>query len=218
MDLEKELFNLQDKKYQSFQKKLCPGCENIIGIRVPTLRKFARENKDKIDIDKIKSDYYEEIMLKGMLIGMQDKLDYEEIASFVLEIDNWAVCDTFCAGLKKVKKDKENFLEFIKPYLKSDKEFEVRFAVVILLDYYIEEKYIDFCLEELSKIDNGDYYVKMAIAWCYSICFIKYYNKTKRFFNANELDKFVRNKSIQKALESFRLSEKQKTELRKLKV
>ena len=218
MDLEKELFNLQDKKYQDFQKKLCPGCENIIGIRVPTLRKFARENKDKINIDEIRSDYYEEIMLKGMLIGMQDKLDYKRISNFVLEIDNWAVCDTFCAGLKKVKKDKENFLEFIKPYLKSDKEFEVRFAVVILLDYYIEEKYIDFCLETLGKIANGDYYVKMAIAWCYSICFIKFYNKTKRFFIANDLDKFVRNKSIQKAIESFRLSEKQKTELRKLKV
>ena len=70
MILEKELFNLQDKKYQDFQKKLCPGCENIIGIRVPTLRKFARENKEKIDINKIKSDYYEEIMLKGMLIGI----------------------------------------------------------------------------------------------------------------------------------------------------
>ena len=218
MNIEKELFKLQDKKYQEFQKKLCPENDNIIGIRIPVLRKFAKENKDKIDINELNFKYYEEIMLRGMLLGMQENLDLEDIKKFIPLIDNWAVCDTFCAGLKQVKKHKEEFFEFIKPYLKSKKEFEVRFAVVILLDYYIEDDYIDFILKELSKIDSEKYYTNMAIAWCYAECFIKYYDRTLKFFESNKLNKFVRNKSIQKAIESYRLTNSQKEVLRKLKV
>ena len=202
MNIKEELFKMQDKKYQEFQSKLCPGVENIIGIRIPTLRKFARENKEKIEVNDLETDYYEEILLKGMLIGMQTKLDYEEIKKFLPLIDNWAVCDTFCAGLKQVKKHKEEFLEFIKPYLKSKNEFEVRFAVVILIDYYIDEEHIDYVLQTLSEINQNEYYVKMAIAWCYSICFVKNYNKTFKL--------------IQKARESFRLTNKQKTNLKRL--
>ena len=157
MNIEKELFKLQDKKYQEFQQKLCPETNNIIGIRIPVLRKFAKDNKEKINLNEIHCNYYEEIMLKGMLIGVQKNLDLEEIKRFVPLIDNWAVCDTFCAVLKQVKNNKEEFLKFIKPYLKSSKEFEVRFAIVILLDYYIEDKYIDFILNELSKINTEKY-------------------------------------------------------------
>ena len=218
MDIEKELFLLQDKKYQEFQKKLCPGTENIIGIRIPVLRKFAKENRKSIKISEINNNYYEEIMLKGMLIGMEDDIDYNKIKDFILLIDNWAVCDTFCAGLKQVKKQKEESLEFIKPYLKSNKEFEVRFAVVILLDYYIEEKYINYVLNVLSKIKKEDYYVKMAIAWCYSVCFVKFYEETLEFFKEEKLDKFIRNKSIQKSMESYRLKESQKEMLKTLKI
>ena len=218
MDIEKELFKLQDKKYQEFQSKLCPGTDNIIGIRIPVLRKFAKENKDKIDLNKLKSKYYEEIMLKGMLLGMQESLNLEEIKKFVPLIDNWAVCDTFCAGLKQVKNNKEEFLKFIKPYLKSTKEFEIRFAVVILLDYYINDQYIDYVLKNLSTINREEYYINMAIAWCYAECFIKYYEKTFNFFKNVKLNKFVRNKSIQKAIESYRLTKSQKENLKSLKI
>ena len=180
MNIEKELFKLQDKKYQEFQKKLCPENDNIIGIRIPVLRKFAKENKDKIDINELNFKYYEEIMLRGMLLGMQENLDLEDIKKFIPLIDNWAVCDTFCAGL--------------------------------------EDDYIDFILKELSKIDSEKYYTNMAIAWCYAECFIKYYDRTLKFFESNKLKKFVRNKSIQKAIESYRLTNSQKEVLRKLKV
>ena len=218
MNIKKELFKLQDKKYQEFQQKLCPETNNIIGIRIPILRKFAKDNKEKINLNEIHCNYYEEIMLRGMLIGMQKNLDLEEIKRFISLIDNWAVCDTFCTGLKQVKNNKGEFLKFIKPYLKSSKEFEVRFAVVILLDYYIEDNYIDFILNELSKIDSEKYYINMAIAWCYAECFVKYYEKTLEFFKEVELNKFVRNKSIQKATESYRLTNVQKEVLRKLKM
>lgn len=218
MNIREELFKLQDKKYKEFQEKLCPGTNNIIGVRIPILRKFAKENKDKINLDKIDLFYYEEIMLKGMLIGMQSKLDYNMIKEFIPYIDNWAICDTFCAGLKNVKKEKTKFLEFIKPYLKSSKEFEVRFAVIILLDYYIDEEHIDYILKTLNKIDRKEYYVKMGIAWCYSTCFVKFFDKTLDFFMNNTLDKFIRNKSIQKAIESYRLKNDQKEIIRKLKI
>ena len=218
MDIEKELFKLQDKKYQEFQKKLCPETNNIIGVRIPTLRKFAKENKDKIDFRKINTKYYEEIMLRGMLLGMQKNIDYKEIKNFIPLIDNWAVCDTFCSGLKQVKNNKQEFLKFAKPYLSSNKEFEVRFAVVILLDYYIEDEHIDYILNILSKINREEYYINMAIAWCYAECFIKYYEKTLKFFKEVKLNKFVRNKSIQKAIESYRLSNSQKDVLRRLKI
>ena len=210
MNIEKELFKLQDKKYQEFQQKLCPETNNIIGIRIPILRKFAKDNKEKINLNEIHCNYYEEIMLKGMLLGMQENLDLTEIKKFIPLIDNWSVCDTFCAGLKQVKNNKEEFLNFVKPYLKSKQEFEVRFAVVILLDYYIEDRYIDFILNELRKINTEYYYINMAIAWCYAECFIKYYEKTLEFFKEVELNKFVRNKSIQKAIESYRLTDSQK--------
>ena len=217
MDIKKELFKMQDKNYQEFQKRLCPGCENIIGVRITSLRKFVKENKN-IKLSDIGYDYYEEIMLRGMLIGKQRELDYDAIRDTVSHIDNWALCDTFCADLKQVKKHKEEFLEFIQPYLKSKKEFEVRFAVIILLDYYVDAQYINYILETLSKIKREEYYIKMGIAWCYSECFVKFYDKTFQFFKNNDIDKFVRNKSIQKAKESYRISDKQKNELNKLKV
>ncbi len=216
MNIEKELFKLQDKKYQSFQKKLCPGNSNIIGIKVPILREFAKNNKD-LDLKRLNYNYFEEIMLRGMIIGMQKEIDYNQIIGFLPYIDNWAVCDTFCAGLKQIKKQKKEFIKFIVPYLKSKKQFEVRFAVVILLDYYICEEYIDEVLVLLKSVKQQEYYAKMAVAWCYSTCFIKFYEKTLKFFEENKLDEFVKSKSIQKALESFRITDEQKNELKQKK-
>ena len=94
------------------------------------------------------------------------------------KINNWAVCDTFCAGLKITKKHKEEMFEFLQKYLKSHKEFEIRFGVVMLLDYYIEEKYLNQLFEIFDSIENKEYYVQMAIAWAISICLIKFYDKT----------------------------------------
>ena len=156
-----------------------------------------------------------------MLIGLEKKLDFEQIENYVKLIDNWAVCDVFCAGLKQVKKHKEEMWQYIEKYLNSKKEYEVRFAVVIMLDFYIEEKYIEKVLERLRKIKHEGYYAKMAVAWAYSICFIKFYEKTKEEFkniNKKTLDKFIYNKSLQKAIESYRLNNKQKEELRKMKI
>ena len=221
INIKQDLMALKDEKYREFQSMLCPGTSNIIGIRMPVLRKYAKKIKEEVDINSIPNDYYEEIMLKGMLIGMQKELDFEKIKNYIPLINNWAICDVFCGGLKKVKKNKDKMWDFLMKYIYSNEEFEVRFAVVIILDYYIEEEYIERVFNILKKVKHDGYYTKMAVAWAYSLCFIKFFDKTKKEFEnikKDNPDKFIFNKSIQKAIESYRISEENKNMLRKMKI
>ena len=221
MNIEKGLFNMQDKKYREFQIKLCPGVNNIIGVRIPELRKYARKISKTVNVADVPTKYYEEIMLKGMLIGLEKDLNFEQIENFIPLINNWAVCDTFCGSLKKTNANKEQMWKFLQKYLKSKKEYEIRFAVVMILQYYIDANYIDKVLNILSKINHKGYYAQMAVAWAYSICFVKFYDKTKKYFEniiiKSKIDSFTYNKSIQKAIESYRLTKEQKDELRNMK-
>ncbi len=224
LEIEKELLNMQDKKYKEFQKGLCPGIENIIGIRIPILRNYAKELLKRYDfkqlIENIPNNYYEEIMLQGMLIG-QVKLDFNEIIKyiedFIPKINNWAVCDTFCTSLKITKKHKEEMWNFIQKYLKSDKEFYIRFGVVIILNYFIDEDYLYKNFKIFDSIKSNKYYVQMAVAWAISYCLIKFYDETTKYLESAKIDKFTYNKSIQKAIESYRITKEQKEFLRTLK-
>ena len=224
LEIEKELLNMQDKKYKEFQKGLCPGIENIIGIRIPILRNYAKELLKRYDfkqlIENIPNNYYEEIMLQGMLIG-QVKLDFNEIIKyiedFIPKINNWAVCDTFCTSLKITKKHKEEMWNFIQKYLKSDKEFYIRFGVVIILNYFIDEDYLYKNFKIFDSIKSSKYYVQMAVAWAISYCLIKFYDETIKYLENTKIDKFTYNKSIQKAIESYRITKEQKEFLRTLK-
>ena len=224
LEIEKELLNMQDKKYKEFQKGICPGVEEIIGIRIPMLRNYAKELLKKYDfkqlMESIPNNYYEEIMLQGMLIG-QAKLDFNEIIKyvedFIPKIDNWAVCDTFCTGLKITKKHKEEMWDFIQKYIKSDKEFHIRFGIVMILSYYIDEDYLYKDFKIFDSIKSDKYYVQMAVAWAISFCLIKFYDKTIEYLKNSKIDKFTYNKSIQKAIESYRITKEQKEFLRTLK-
>lgn len=221
IDIKQDLLKMQDEKYKNFHSGLCPGVNNIIGIRIPVLRDYAKKIKGQVDISAISNDYYEEVMLKGMLIGLEKKLDFEKISNFIPLINNWAVCDTFCAGLKQIKNNKEKMWLFLQNYINSKKEFEVRFAVVTILDFYIDEQYIDRVLELLKIVKHEGYYAKMAVAWAYSFCFIKFFEKTKNEFESfdkNNIDKFIYNKSIQKSIESYRLTNEQKNILKSMKI
>lgn len=222
--IKEELVNLQDKKYKEFHSSLCPGTNNMIGIRVPVLRNYAKELLKQYEfrclMENVDDEYYEEIMLQGMLIGLV-KEDFNTIMkyikTFIPKIDNWAVCDVFCAGLKITKKNKEKMWEFIKPYLTSDKEFEIRFSVVMILDYYIEEEYLNQIFKIFNEIQSTEYYVQMAVAWAISICIIKYYNETLEYLKNAELDNFTYNKTLQKGIESYRITPEQKQVLRNMK-
>lgn len=223
-EIKQKLFELADEKYKKFHSGLCPGTDNIIGVRVPILRNYAKELIKKYPIQEllknIDDEYYEEIMLKGMLIGLAKediKVILNYIKEFVPKIDNWAVCDVFCAGLKITKKYKREMWNFLQEYLNSNKEFEIRFAVVMILDYYIEEKYLRRNFEIFDNIIHDGYYVKMAVAWAISVALIKFYDETIKYLNDCKLDDFTYNKAIQKAIESYRISDEQKCNLRKMK-
>ena len=222
--IKEKLFQLADKNYKEFQSSLCPGTDNIIGVGVPLLRNYAKELSKKYEIEEllnmIDNEYYEEIMLQGMLIGLikdDIKCVQNHIEKFVTKIDNWAICDVFCAGLKITKKYKKEMWDFLQKYLQSSKEFEIRFGVVMILDYYIEKEYLNQDFKIFDSISNKDYYAQMAIAWAISVACIKFYDKTIKYLEKNKLDKFTYNKAIQKAIESYRITDEQKEELRKMK-
>lgn len=226
MNIKNDLKKLVDEKYREFHSNLCPGTENILGIRVPVLRKYAKdlcnENSTQYLLENIEDEFCEETMLKGMIIGLDKKLSWEEmkqyITNFVPKINTWAICDTFCAGLKATKKYKKEMWELINKYIKSDKEFDLRFAIVMILDYYIEQEYLEENFKIFNKIKSDKYYVKMAIAWAISICLIKFYEETVEYLkNNSDLDNWTYNKAIQKAIESYRITDSQKNELRKMR-
>lgn len=220
----KHLFELQDKKYKEFHSSLCPNVDNIIGVRIPELRKLAKqiakENPKEFIENPVKKQYYEEIMLEGFVIGymkatLEEKLHY--LDNFIPEIDNWAVCDCTASTLKFIDKYKKEVWEYLQKYINSKKEFEKRFAIIILMDYYLTDEYIDKVLEIYNKIDSDQYYVQMGIAWAISVCFVKYREKTRKILDNNNLSTFTHNKSIQKIIESTRVDKETKEELKKLK-
>ena len=220
----KQLFELQDKKYKEFHSSLCPNVDNIIGVRIPELRKLAKqiakENPKEFIENPVKKQYYEEIMLEAFVIGymkatLEEKLHY--LDNFIPEIDNWAVCDCTASTLKFIDKYKKEVWEYLQKYINSKKEFEKRFAIIILMDYYLTDEYIDKVLEIYNKIDSDQYYVQMGIAWAISVCFVKYREQTRKILDNNNLSTFTHNKSIQKIIESTRVDKETKEELKKLK-
>lgn len=211
-----------EEKYRDFQYKLIPNAKNILGVRVPTLRKIAKDiTKEnwKLFLENNHHETFEELMLEGYVIGYA-KMDIEEALSylqkFIPKIDNWAICDSSINSFKFTTKHEERVLEFIRPYLESKKEFEVRFAVIMLLTFYVKEDYIDEIFEIIAKISNKAYYVQMAVAWTISVCYVKFPKKTEDFLLKNSLDDFTHNKSIQKIGESFRVDNTDKIRLKKL--
>ena len=222
-DLRDKLFELSDDKFKTFHSRLCPNTDNIIGVRLPLLRQLAKEIAKgdwRNFLSNSKEEYYEEILINGLVIAyakcdVEERLNY--IESFVPKIDNWAICDSFCNTLKFVNKNKEIMWEFIQSYLKSYNEFEIRFAVVIILNYYITEDYIDLVLKTLDNIKHDGYYVKMAVALAISMCFIKFEEKTMAYLKDNSLDDFTYNKSLQKICESLRVDKNTKELIKSMK-
>lgn len=222
-DIRKQLLELADSNYREFSARLLPTVDNIIGVRLTELRRLAKEiaKEDwRMYLKTSKDEYFEELMLKGMVIGyakgdLEELLDY--VSEFVCKINSWSVCDSFCSSLKFTKKNKRAVWDFLKTYLNSEREYELRFAVVMLLDYYIEKDYIDRVLIELDKIDSEAYYVKMAVAWAISTCYIKFPERTLIYLNDNRLDDFTYNKAIQKIVESRRIDLESKIRMKELK-
>ena len=223
-EIRQELIKLADDKYRSFHSNLCPGVENILGVRLPLLRKIANSLSKEEDyynyLNNGDTKYYEEIMIEGLIIGYlktdnENRFNY--IRNFIPKIDNWAICDSFCNNLKFTKKNINEVWNFILPYTSSENEFDIRFALVMMLNFYIIEDYIDDVLNTLNNINHDGYYVKMAVAWAVSYAYIDFPQKTLTFLKNNNLDNFTYNKSLQKIIESTRVSKEDKDLMRSLK-
>lgn len=221
--IRKQIFELIDTDYQKFSAALIPNINNVLGVRLPELRKIAKiiaKGDWRTYLETTEDEYFEEIMLQGMVIGYV-KADIEEllfyVASFVPKINNWSVCDSFCTGLKFTKENKERVWEFLQPYLSSKKEYEIRFGAVMLLDFYIETEYIDRVLNLLDLVKHERFYAKMAVAWAVSICYVKLPDSTMEYLRNNTLDNFTYNKALQKIIESNRVDKETKSLIRSMK-
>lgn len=227
--IKKELLANIDLNYKKFNSKIIPGAENILGIRMPNLKDIAKiiSKQDEELVKKYfieaKDDSFEEIALQGLVIGYLNK-DFETVKNyisvFVPKINNWGICDSFCSNLKITKKYKSEVWEFLdsQNYINNEKEFTVRFWLVMILNYYVEEKYIDSIFTSLDKIKHAGYYVKMAKAWTISKCFLKFKEKTLDYLKNSNLDKFTYNKSLQKITESLLVDEKTKKFIKSIKI
>lgn len=216
-----KILAMSDEKYRDFQKKLLPDTENFIGVRLPDLRKLAKEIA-KEDAEgylaaslkrKPSEELFEEIMLEGMVIGymkkgISDIFSYAE--RFVPKIDNWSVCDSFCSGFKHALAYSERTWKWLEKFFSSKEEFAVRFGVVMLLNYYVNDTYIHKLFPIFDSIHHEGYYVKMAAAWAISICYMKYPELCMAYLQENKLDDFTYHKALQKITESQCVSEEEK--------
>lgn len=224
MNVKAQLLELAEPSYQEFSSRLLPGTTNILGVRLPILRKIAKQIAKENWREFLKQNdevYFEEVMLKGMVIGYIKDASVSEmmqyIKNFVPKIDNWSVCDSFCSGLKITKKHQQQFWPMITSYLSSDNEFEVRFGIVMMLNYYVDNKYVVDTLNHLEQVNHSGYYVRMAIAWATSVCYVQYPNLTLSYLKESQLDTFTYNKALQKICESLKSDQKTKELMKQLK-
>lgn len=215
------LFSLEDLKYKDFNSNVTKTDKSIIGIRIPLLKKIAKEISKYNYFDFIKynkHDYYEEIVLHGLVITCL-KEDFKYTLTlfddYIDYIESWASCDSVVCNYKSFSKNLEIGFIKIKKYLNSFNPWKVRVGLVLLLDYYLNDQYIDEVLKLSDSVKVDDYYVKMANAWLLSMCLVKYYDKTLSFLKKCNLDDWTYNKALTKAIESYRI--KNKDQLRKEK-
>lgn len=221
--IEKQLFALQDETYRSFQSKLMPDVpfETIIGVRTPELRKLAKQLAKVENIEEFLADlphpYYDENNLHGFILS--EWKDYDKTLFYLNKllpyVDNWATCDLISP--KSFRKNKEKLLPEIDAWLSSDKPFTIRFGIEMLMSHFLDEGFDVSYASKVSKVQNDEYYVNMMIAWYFATALAKQWDSIIPFLQNNTLSVWVHNKTIRKAIESYRITDEQKTFLRMLK-
>lgn len=223
-NVQTRLFELQDLKYRDFHAKLMPTVnkEKIIGVRTPALRVFAKkygktdEAKEYLQI--LPYQYYEENNLHGLLIEQIKDYDtcLEELERFLPYIDNWATCDML--AVKVVKNHLDTFIDEVYRWMESDHAYTIRFGISMLMRYYLEDAFQMEYPEKVAQIRSEEYYVNMMRAWYFATALAKQYDKILPFIEKQKLDVWTHNKTIQKAIESYRITPEQKEYLRGLKI
>lgn len=225
-DIRRKLFEMGDEKLKAFSSKLTPGEENIIGVSVPKVKQLAKEivkGDYKTFLIDPYTNYHEERLLYGLVLGYI-KTDITSLVNYLNiwlnYVDNWAVCDCSVANLKCFKKAENRKVVFdylVTKLNAKDNPYIIRFVIVALFDYFIDEQYLDRVVKIYSEIKSDHYYINMALAWGISVICIKNYAIGIELISSNSLNLWVRNKAIQKSIESFRLTDIQKQKLKLLK-
>jgi len=244
--IREELLLIAENDYKKFTSALLPGIENVLGVRLPILRDMAKKIvKDdwRSELTELQDIYFEEIMLRGLIIGysntdINETLDF--VSGFVPKINNWSVCDSFCVSLKIIQKNRATVWEYLQKYLNSEKEFEVRFGLISLLDHYIKcdengkpiprrrsvtlidvendseqnGEYIESVLDALNRKFTQGYYTQMAAAWTMAEAFCTFPYKTMKVLENCKMDDFTYKKTLQKICESRIPSDEVKKMLR----
>lgn len=220
----KELFKFQDLKYRDFQSKLIPNIdkEKIIGVRTAVLRDLAKQFvKNGLGCEFMSSlphKFFEENQLHGFIIS--NIKDYDkcilELNKFLPYIDNWATCDQIRPII--FNKNKDRLLKEIKKWIKSSNTFTVRFGVGMLMKYFLDENFKKEYLNIVAKIKSDEYYINMMVAWFFATALAKQYDDAVSYLENKKLSEWVHNKTIQKAIESYRITKNQKEYLKTLRI
>lgn len=248
--IRKDLFSRAEPKYRDFSAKLLPEGEKLLGVRLPKLRKYAKQigkqygisylsavlmpihsAEKEVVMDCLQEEVMEEILLQGMVIGnlkagndvqLAEIFDY--IRRYVPKIANWSTCDSFCAGLKITKQYPAQMWDFLQEYLTTEQEFAIRFGIVMIINYYINEEYFDRLFPIFNAIGarHHEYYVEMALAWAISICYVHMPKETEQYLKdmrmkPEVLDDFTYRMALQKIVESHCVSADEKAVIRKMK-
>lgn len=223
MTIKESLLALQDPQNAVFQAKLTPGipAESFLGTRVPELRKLEKQFRNTAEseefLNTLPHDYYDENLLHSVMIS--NMKDYnaviDAIENFLPYVDNWAVCDTLRPVI--FKKKKEGLMEKIQGWIKSEETYTIRFGIDMLMNYYLDQDFLPKYLELPASVHSEEYYVNMMIAWYYATALVKQWESTIPYLEEKRLDLWVLNKTIQKACESYRITDEQKAYLRTLK-
>jgi 3-methyladenine DNA glycosylase AlkD len=223
-EIQKELYNLQDTKYRDFQSKLIPtvNSDKFIGVRTPELRKLAKNLSKREDINiflnTLPHQYFDENQLHAFIISNIKDYDIciKETNTFLPFIDNWATCDQMSP--KVFKKNHQKLLPQIKNWLKSTETYTIRFSISMLMEHFLDENFSIEYPKMVSKIKSNEYYVNMMIAWYFATALAKQYDSILPFIENKKLESWTHNKTIQKAIESYRITDEQKKYLKTLKI
>lgn len=223
-EIKQILIQNSEEKYQEFTSSLIPsGGYRLLGVRIPFLRKLARQLVAEQGIEflnHLTDDSFEEVLLQGFVIGYA-KIPFIErkpyITDYLSKCDSWSLVDSIVTTLKPKKKEREEDWLFLEELKKYDKPYYIRYILVTMLNRYLDDEHIDEVLDYVKSVNSDHYYVEMAQAWLLATACIKYIEKVRSIIENDEVNDFVRNKTIQKAIESYRISDEQKEMLRSLK-
>lgn len=216
------LISIKEDKYKEFHSKLCFTKYEILGIRLPIIRKITKQisKTNYEDFLKLtKSNYYEEVMIEGLVISnIKDEILFDKYFNkYITKIDNWGICDSFCNSLDIVTKNPTKYFNLCKELSLSKEEFISRVGLITILNYFIKEEYLSDIFSILDSITSDKYYINMAEAWLICELYIYYPQETENYLKNNKLNSFTHNKSISKIRESYRVSQEKKEYLNTLK-